>query len=182
MAPTERAVVSVTSIHAGEAENVIPESAEMKVNVRTYDEGVRRRVLSAIKRIVQAECDASGVEKAVEYEEISSFPLTDNDESVTKRLSEGMKAHFGNHWDGDMDGILASEDFPILATSVKRPYCYFFYGGVDPETWDRHEMEGTLDKIPSNHSAFFAPVIQPTMRCAVDGYAVAALTWLAKNG
>ena len=181
MAPSEHAVVSVTSVKAGEAENVIPEMAELKVNVRTFDEGLRARVLSAIKRIVKAECDASGVEREPEYEVLSSFPLMVNDAAVTTRLGEGMKAHFGDNWDGETKPLPGSEDFPLLATCVGKPYCYFVYGGVAPETWDRCVKEGTLEKIPYNHSAFFAPCIQPMLETAVDGYAVAALSWLAKQ-
>ena len=54
------------------------------------------------------------------------------------------------------------------------------YGGVDEKVWDEHEKAKTLKELPINHSAFFAPVIQPTMRVAVDAYALAALEWLKK--
>lgn len=182
VAAVDPVVVTVSSIKAGEAENVIPETAEIKVNVRTFDEGVRKRVLDGIRRIVKAELDASGAEREAEYEVISSFPLMDNDKPVTDKLRESMETYFGDKWDGNMKALPGSEDFPFLATSVGKPYCYFIYGGVDPELWDRKAKEGSLAHgIPYNHSSYFAPVIQPTLTTAVDGYAVAALTWLAKT-
>ena len=55
VAATEAAVVTVGVLQAGTKENVIPDEALIKLNVRTFDEGVRKRVLAAIERIVNAE-------------------------------------------------------------------------------------------------------------------------------
>jgi hypothetical protein len=55
------------------------------------------------------------------------------------------------------------------------------YGGTAPEKWDKAEREDRLSEdLPVNHSGLFAPVVQPTLRVGLDGYVVAALTWLAK--
>jgi metal-dependent amidase/aminoacylase/carboxypeptidase family protein len=51
IAPTDAAVVTVGSLQAGTKENVIPDEAIIKLNVRTFDEDVRKRVLAAIERI-----------------------------------------------------------------------------------------------------------------------------------
>ena len=64
VAATEAAVVTVGSLQAGTKENVIPDEAVIKLNVRTFDEGVRKRVLAAIERIVNAEAAASGAPQA----------------------------------------------------------------------------------------------------------------------
>lgn len=55
LAATESAVVTIGSLQAGTKENVIPDEAIIKLNVRAFDEGVRQHVLSAIGRIVNAE-------------------------------------------------------------------------------------------------------------------------------
>ena len=55
------------------------------------------------------------------------------------------------------------------------------YGCVDEQKWDEAEKAGRLSEIPHNHSAFFAPVIQPTMKTAVDAFAVAALTFFDRS-
>ena len=52
---TDAAVVTVGVLQAGTKENVIPDEAVIKLNVRTFDAGVRKRVLAAIERIVNAE-------------------------------------------------------------------------------------------------------------------------------
>lgn len=63
VAATEAAVVTVGSLQAGTKENVIADEAVIKLNVRTFDEGVRKRVLAAVERIVNAEAAASGAPK-----------------------------------------------------------------------------------------------------------------------
>jgi len=56
------------------------------------------------------------------------------------------------------------------------------YGGTPHEVWDQAEKEGKLSEtIPINHSGLFAPAIMPTLKVGLDGYAVAALTWLRRE-
>ena len=59
-----------------------------------------------------------------------------------------------------------------------KPYCYWLFGGHDPEDWERLNREGRLDDIPTNHSPFFAPVVQPTLRTGTEAMVVGALTFL----
>jgi metal-dependent amidase/aminoacylase/carboxypeptidase family protein len=66
LSPMDSAVVAVGSLQAGTKENVIPDEAVIKLNVRTFDEGVRTRVLAAITRIVNAEAAAAGASKPPE--------------------------------------------------------------------------------------------------------------------
>ncbi len=60
VAANDAAVVTVGVLQAGTKENVIPDEALIKLNVRTFDAGVRKHVLAAIERIVNAEAEASG--------------------------------------------------------------------------------------------------------------------------
>src|SRR3546814_14002267 len=64
--PTRR---SSDLLQAGTKENIIPEQATLKLNMRTYDEGVREHMLGAIKRICCAEADASGAPKPPDFQE-----------------------------------------------------------------------------------------------------------------
>ncbi len=66
LAAAEAAVVTIGSLQAGTKENVIPDEAIIKLNVRTFDAGVRKRVLAAIERIVNAEAAASGAPRPPE--------------------------------------------------------------------------------------------------------------------
>ena len=180
--PGEAAVVTVGSVVAGEAENVIPETAVLKVNVRSRSEEGRRRVLGAIERVVRGECEASGCEKAPVIEETTRFPLTHNEEGATRKVMEGFGGHFGGNFGEEGPQVNASEDVGVLATSVGRPLCFWHFGGVEEGVWDEKEREGRLmEDVPSNHSSLFAPVIQPTLRTGTEAFCVAALAFLGKS-
>jgi amidohydrolase len=181
--PREAAVVTVGSVQAGITENIIAGEAVIKINVRTVAPETRTKVLEAIQRIVKAECEASGATKEPLWESTSSFPFTINDKETTETLSEAFSNVFGNMFNPDAAALGGSEDFPILATEAPNksggkgvPYCYWAFGGVDPKKW-KDALENGTD-IPINHSAYFAPVIQPTMATGVDAMVVAALTFL----
>ena len=91
---TEAAVVTVGVLHAGTKENVIPDEAIIKLNVRTFDEGVRKRVLAAIERIVKAEAAASGAPRPPEITPLDRYPLNVNDASASERIAAAFRAHF----------------------------------------------------------------------------------------
>ena len=85
VAAAEAAVVTVGSLQAGTKENVIPDEAIIKLNVRTFDAGVRKRVLAAIERIVNAEAAASGAPRAPEITTLDRYPLNVNDGEASKQ-------------------------------------------------------------------------------------------------
>ncbi|WP_406101384.1 amidohydrolase [Streptomyces sp. NBC_01003] len=79
VSPTESAVVTVGSLRAGTKENIIPDEAELKINIRTFDAAVRERVLAAVRRTVEGEAATSGAPRPPEFSEINSFPLLSPD-------------------------------------------------------------------------------------------------------
>src|SRR5258708_34367745 len=78
VAANEAAVLTVGVLQAGTKENVIPDEAIIKLNVRTFDEGVRKHVLAAIQRIVNAEAQASAAPRAPEITPLDRYPLNVN--------------------------------------------------------------------------------------------------------
>ena len=173
------AVVTVGSIHAGTSENIIPDTAEIKINIRTSESEVREKVLAAVRRIVKAECEASGAQKEATIEPISRFPPTINDEHTTEKLKNTFKALFGDGFDPDIPPNNASEDFSNLATAVDKPYAFWFWGGTDPDEYDRMKAAG--QPIPGNHSPFFKVATQPTLTIGIDAISAAAMTFLDKG-
>ncbi|KAK3374830.1 hypothetical protein B0H63DRAFT_480973 [Podospora didyma] len=183
--PADSAVITVASIHAGDAENVIADDATLSIDTRSITQGTRDRVLGRIKDVVRAESAAAMAVREPTFETTRSFPLTVNDAAVTAMIEETFAAHFGEgkgQYNRDVPRLAVSEDFSILATAVGKPYCFFLYGGTSHRLWDQAEREGTLEqRVPTNHSGLFAPAISPTLQTGLDGYAVAALTFLAKQ-
>ena len=76
-----------------------------------------------------------------------------------------------------------SEDVSWFAREAGVPLVFWFWGGVDPQAYAAAAAAGTLDRdIPTNHSPFFAPVLQPTLDPGVANLVVAAREWLAEAG
>src|SRR5690606_19177513 len=96
IAPADNAVLTIGSIHAGTKENIIPDDATLKLNVRTFDENVRNHMLSAIRRICCAECMASDAPRDPEFTTISSYPITRNDVEATDKVARAFKAQFAD--------------------------------------------------------------------------------------
>ncbi|MGH3320681.1 MAG: amidohydrolase [Streptosporangiaceae bacterium] len=179
VAPKDRAVVTVGSIEAGTKENIIPGEAELKVNVRTFEPTVRSRVLAAIERVVRAEAEASGAIRPPEFSTIHSFPLTYNDPEAAARLSVAFGDVFGHDRVHELEPKAGSEDFGRFGTEAGAPSVFWFFGGGDPDAYAAAQAAGRLaEDVPTNHSPYFAPLIQPTLREGVRALVVAACAWL----
>ncbi|MGW3210474.1 amidohydrolase [Streptomyces sp. NPDC001135] len=182
LAATQPAVVTVGSVQAGTSGNVIPESAELLVNVRTYDDETRQAVLAALRRIVDAECDASGATRAPQIEEGTRFLPTVNDDVVTREVSDAFAAMFAERA-VTIEMQSASEDFSRIPDAFGTPYTYWALGCADPDAYQAARQRGTVaQEIPVNHSPRFAPVLQPTLDTGVQALVTAALTQLGKPG
>ena len=180
IAPTDTAVLTVASMRAGTKSNVIPDSAGLQLNLRTYSEATRAAMLAAIRRIVTAECQASGSPREPEFELFDRFPVTDNDPAATERVTAAFAAFFGDRY-APISPQSASEDFSDIPVALGVPYTYWCIGGIDPDIYGRAELAGRLaTDIPVNHSAAFAPAIQPTLDTGTEALVVAALAWLAR--
>jgi hippurate hydrolase len=178
IAPGDPAVLTVGSIQAGTKSNVIPDTATLLLNMRTYSDGTRDAMLNAVERIVTAECTASRCPQPPGLERYDHFPLTDNDATVTARVAEAFAGCFGE-LAGGLPRQSASEDFSDIPTALGVPYTYWGIGGVDADAYHAAARAGRVDQdIPVNHSAKFAPVVQPTLDTGTQALVTAALAWL----
>ena len=177
--PEDFAVIGCASIHGGSAPNIIPDHVDIKISLRTYRPEVHVRVLESIKRVVRVECEASGSLQIKEptFTTIMHAPPTINDSENTARVKHAFNQYFGED-SIPLDPLGPSEDCSILSSACGAPLVYTLYGCVDPEVWERAVMEGKVNEIPQYHSAFFAPAIQPTLKTAVEAFAVSALAYL----
>jgi amidohydrolase len=178
VAPTDAVVVTVGALQAGTKENVIPDEALIKLNVRTFDDVVRKRVLASIERIVKAEADASGAPKPPEITTLDHYDLVHNDPEATQRATEAFRQHFPADRVTESAPTTASEDFGSFGAEWHSPAVFWFIGGTDPELYARAKAAGRLSELPTNHNPRFAPVIHPTLETGVEALVVAALAWL----
>jgi metal-dependent amidase/aminoacylase/carboxypeptidase family protein len=176
--PSDIAVVTVGSLQAGQTENIIADSAEIGVDIRSVRPETRKKLLASIRRIVKAECEASGSTVVPRYKMTRHLPNTVNDELMMEKLVKSFSEYFKDDFDANIATTTISEDFSVLATSKGRPCAFWHWGGIEAGLWDQRLKEGRIDDIPANHTARFAPVIQPTLRTGIDALCIAALTFL----
>ena len=179
LAATDAAVVTVGALQAGDKANVIPDEAIIKLNVRTFDEGVRTRVLAAITRIVNAEAAASGALKPPQITPLDRYSLVANDPDATRRVVDVFRQHFGNERTREAKPTSASEDFGVFGAAWQTPSVFWFVGGTDPEKYAHAKRAGRVREIPTNHNPGFAPVLHPTLETGVAAMVVASQAWLA---
>lgn len=179
--PGEPAVLTVGSIQAGTKSNVIPDHAVIALNVRSYHEQTRTAILEAIRRIVTAECQASGSPEPPDFELFDRFPVTENDGDVTEKVAAAFSRQFGEDA-RELPLQTASEDFSDIPNALGIPYTYWGIGGIDAEAYERARAAGRIAQdIPVNHSATFAPVVQPTLNAGTTALTVAAMAWLGRT-
>ncbi len=126
--PIDSAVLSVTIIQAGEATNVIPETARLAGTVRTFSDAVTAEVEEQMKRIVPMTASAHGAEADVEFK--WNYPPTVNHAHEAEFAATVMDDIVGS--DNVVRGIeptMGAEDFAFMLKA--RPGAYVFIGNGD---------------------------------------------------
>jgi hippurate hydrolase len=136
--PLESVVVSVCTVKAGEAFNVIPQTAMLLGTVRTLSPEVRDLAETRIRAIVENVCAAFGAKAEVEYDR--GYPVTMNDPDKTEFMANVARAVAGeNAVDTTVPPLMGAEDFSYMLE--QRPGAYIFLGngntaGVHPPAYD----------------------------------------------
>jgi amidohydrolase len=178
--PAETAVVTVGRLQAGTKDNIIPDTAEMGINIRTYSRPTRELVRTAIERIVGSEAAASAAPRPPDLTWTMSAPLLVSDPAATQATVAAFADHFGEQCLLPMPVVSASEDVGVFGEAAGVPTVFWFWGGLETETALAALRDGRIDSLPGNHSPHFAPVIEPTLSTGIQALTVAALTWLGK--
>ncbi len=162
--PGEVVIVTVGYIRAGTKNNIIPDQAELGLTVRTYKTEVRKQVLAAITRIAKAEALASGAQQEPLIEHFEGTDSVYNDPALAQRLRVPLEAALGKENVITTEPITPSEDYSyFIAQGV--PSLYFSLGGADPQKYAETKAAGTM--LPSNHSPYFAPDVDPALRTGI---------------
>lgn len=176
----ETAVVTIGTLHAGTATNIIPDRAELGFSVRTFSADVRDRILAAITRIARGEAAAAGAPIPPDVELTASFPVVANDEAACARTRPALQSV--SPMVVDPGPVTGSEDVGMLATAAGAPCVYWLLGSADPAGFDGaatiDEIAARSRDLPSNHSPMFAPVIEPTLSTGIEALTAAARIWL----
>ncbi|SFJ10502.1 amidohydrolase [Nitrosomonas sp. Nm34] len=176
ISPLDSAVLTIGSIQAGTKENIIPDDAVLKINVRSYKDSVREKMIKSIERICLCESHASGASKP-DIKFIDSYPVTENDEYATKKISENFISYFDDRC-YETKPATASEDFSYFGRRWGVPYVFWFIGSTEKGEWEKAVKEDKVENIPANHSSQFKIELNTTVKAGLEAMLVAALAWL----
>jgi hippurate hydrolase len=162
--PGEMVVVTVGYIRAGTKNNIISDQAELGLTVRTYKADIRKQVLAAIARIVKAEAAAANAPKEPLIERTEGTDSVYNDPALAQRLRAPLEAALGKENVITTEPIAPSEDYSAFIQAGV-PSLYFSLGGADPQKFA--ETKGLEGALPSNHSPYFTPDVDPALRAGI---------------
>ena len=174
--PMEFGVVTVGAVQAGTVGNIIPDTAVLRGTIRSYKPEVRAKLLDGVRRTAKAAAMMAGApEPEVKLEEGGLAVI--NNERVVASTEAVLKAAFGDKAVFRVPPITASEDFSAFLNQGV-PGMMFFIGVTDPQQFADSLKPGGKP-VPFNHSPFFAPVPEPSIKLGVRAMSLAVLNALA---
>ena len=127
--PLESAVVTVTSIHGGEAFNVIPQEVVLKGTIRTFDSSIRDLVFQRFREIVTGVAQSMGCKVEVDLKRIT--PAVINDVTITNQVLDIASRILPKDTISTSTRTMGSEDMAYMMEEI--PGCYFFVGSSNAE-------------------------------------------------
>ncbi len=173
--PGTAAVVTVGTIHGGLKRNIISDEVKMELTLRAFDDKVMAQLAASIRRICAGLAQAAGVPDdrlPIVTLMPESTPVTSNDPVFARRLAGTFTEWLGSDRVRLSAPITGGEDFSEFSRQGV-PACIWWVGATDPARIAESERTGV--PVPSNHSATFAPVPEPTIKACVTSMAAAVL-------
>jgi amidohydrolase len=125
--PLEAAVISICEFHAGNARNVIPQTAELKGTVRTLTAAMRKLVEKRVHEVVAGVAQMTGTQIDLTYER--GYPVVVNHASQTDFATQVAKEIAGDANVREMAPMMGAEDFAYMLE--QRPGAFIFCGNGD---------------------------------------------------
>ena len=173
--PGTPAVVTVGTIHGGLKRNIISDEVKLELTLRAYDEKVMSHLVASVRRICEGTAKAAGLpddRMPVVTLTPESVSVTSNDSALTRRLGGAFVEWFGKDRAKPAEPIMGGEDFSEFSRQGV-PICMWRVGATDPAKFAESERTGI--PVPSNHSATFAPVPEPTLKACITSMTAAVL-------
>ncbi|MEU4262995.1 amidohydrolase [Streptomyces argenteolus] len=179
-APADQLTLTVGTLHAGTAVNVVPDTAELGIGIRATHDETLDRALAAVERIVRAECAASACPRDPDLTMLSRSPALWCDPDAARTVRAAHTALYGPERVGHWPPSMAAEDFPLFGDAGLEihsesgiPLVYWMVGVVGPKQW-----AADAARLPPNHSPRFAPDIRTALPPAITALSAAALARL----
>lgn len=175
--PLEPAVVTVGSIHGGSQHNIIPNEVKMQLTLRSYSEEVRKNTINSIRRISANLARAAGLPEDLlpEVKVLDeSTPAAYNNPKLTTEAMTLFKNLFSEQNVFELTPEMVGEDFGRYGqVEPKIPSLMFRLGTIKKSDYQKAQ-QGKL-RLPTLHSADFAPDPEPTITTGVEAMTQLAL-------
>lgn len=149
-------VISVTQIHTGTVNNVIPDTAYLNGTVRTFDPAVQQMVMTRLEEIVQGQAASYGVTATLDY--VVGYPATVNDSDKTGFAAEVAREVAGaDRVIANSGREMGAEDFSYMLQ--ERPGAYLFLGQGDGPGL-HHPKYNFNDEIAPVGASFFVRIVE----------------------
>jgi hippurate hydrolase len=175
--PKEFGVVTIGAINGGTVGNIIPDTVRVRGTIRSYSPEVRAKLLAGVRRIANASA-AMADAPAPDVELISGGAAIENSDALVTRTEGVLKQAFGDANVARMPAMTASEDFSQFVNEGV-PGMFFFTGVYDPKAVAEAARPGGKP-LAFNHSPYYAPVPEPSIKTAAQAMTLAVLNVLPK--
>lgn len=175
--PLDGGVVTIGAINGGSAGNIIPDHVTVMGTIRDYDQKVRAKLIAGVKRTAMAEAMMAGApEPEITIGEDQADAVI-NDAALADRVGPVFKAAFGDKAEQAIRPGAASEDYSAFVEAGV-PSLYFGIGVYDPAKVAAARAGGP--PLAFNHSPYYSPVPEPTIRTGVEAMSLAVMTVMPK--
>ena len=175
--PKEFGVVTIGAINGGTVGNIIPDSVQVRGTIRSYSPQVRAKLLDGVRRVANASAAMAGAPAPDVRLDPGGAAIVNNTDLVRKTEAVFQDA-FGAANAQRMPAMTASEDFSQFADQGI-PSMFFFTGVYDPKDVKEAQRAGGKP-VAFNHSPFYAPVPEPSIKTAAQAMSLAVLNVLKR--
>ncbi|WP_343528019.1 amidohydrolase [Sphingomonas sp.] len=175
--PQKFGVITVGSFQGGTVANIIPDHADLQLTLRSFDPDVRKLLIDGVTTTAQAVATMANAPMP-EIKHMFGTSQVVNDISLSDTTAGMLKTAFGADAvtlvPATVPGGNGSEDYSEFVSAGVTKSVFFMVGGYDPKTIAQYAAE--KKPLPVNHSPFFAPVPEPTIRRGVETLTLAVLS------
>ena len=172
--PLKSAVITVGSLHAGSKSNIIGDTAELKLTVRSFSDEVREHLLAAIERKALAVAISNNAPEPL-IDIRKGTPALYNDPGLTNRLTSVLQQQLGEENIELSEMSMVGEDFSRYGKAGV-PSLLYWLGAVNQQRLDDYAAKG--DSPPSLHSPTFYPDIEESLITGISTMASTVLELL----
>jgi hippurate hydrolase len=158
--PLESAVVSITQFHAGTADNIIPQTGQLRGTARSLTEGIRDLVEKRVREVVEGTARLYGAKATVTYKR--DYPVTRNHDRQTSFAAQVAADVVGkDRVDTATPPVMGAEDFSFMLEA--RPGAFIFVGNGDSAGL-HHPKYNFNDEVIPVGTSYWVKLVETALR------------------